>query len=50
METHPVIVIRELYSHLSRYHDNGDAAAAIRRHHVVEIYTSQPDRIDRLQV
>ena len=50
METHPIIIviIRALYSHLSCYHDNGDATTAvIRRHlHVVAICTPQPDRMN----
>jgi len=46
METHPiVVVIRALFSHLPRRHDNGDATAAGTRGHVVTTYAQRTDRM-----
>ena len=50
VEARPVVVvIRALYSHLSRRHDDGDATspAALRRGHVVTIRLPPTDRMNR---
>ena len=49
METHPIVVIiRALYAHLPRYHDNGDATTvAVRCRETVAIHENRMSRHTR---